>query len=142
MKRARLQTRIDATLKAELRALATSRGLAMNDLIEEALHEYLNPDDYKTVSLEYLSRLEKRHALALKRLDIALETLGKFVLVWFMNTPEVPDEKLKIAMARGGMARYEIFLDKVSKSLKSNSVRHAFETRRLKEDDFDHGGRA
>ena len=136
MKRERIQTRIDARLKAKLQALAESRRVSMNEIIETALHEYLNPDDYKTVSLDYLARLEKRHALILKRLEMTLETLGKFVLVWFMNTPDPDNDALKRAMAHTGLARYETFLDKVSKSINHNSVRHAFETRILDEDDF------
>lgn len=137
MKRERIQTRIDARLKAKLQALAESRRVPMNDIIETALHEYLNPDDYKTVSLEYLSSLERRHALVLKRLDMTLETLGKFVLVWFMNTPDIENKPLKRAMAHSGIARYNKFLDKVTKSMNADSVLRAFETRILEEDDFD-----
>lgn len=136
MTKERMNTRIDANLKAELKSRAATRRLPMNDLIESALYEYLNPDDYKTVSLEYLSRLEKRHALVLKRLDMTLEVLGKFILVWFMNTPDPQNSELKTAMGRSGLARYDKFLDKVTTSLDKNSVLHAFESRILDENDF------
>ena len=141
MTRKKLYARIDEDLKAKIQLVAKTRGLSMNDLIEAAIYEYVNPEDYKTVSLEYLAGIEKKQTLLLKRVDLALETLGKYVLVWFMNTPEVVDEKLRIAMARTGRSRYETFIDKVFGSVKSKgSVRHAFEKRKLEEDDFNPGG--
>lgn len=88
-----------------------------------------------------MARLERRHNVALKRIDLLLETLGKFVLVWFMNTPDPDDRDLKRAMARKGMERYDKFLDKVSASLgKSKSVRRAFEERIMTADDFNSAG--
>lgn len=141
MSREQIHARIDATLKAKLQAHAAERGVPMNDVVQGALYEFLNPEDYKTVSLEYLARLERRHNVALKRIDLLLETLGKFVLVWFMNTPDPDDRDLKRAMARKGMERYDKFLDKVSASLgKSKSVRRAFEERIMTADDFNSAG--
>jgi hypothetical protein len=141
MSRKQLRAWLDASLKAKLKAHADERGVPMTDVVEAALHEFLNPEDYKTVSLEYLARLEKRHQVVLKRLDMLLETLGKFALVWFMNTPDPGDTETKRAMARKGMSRYETFLDKVSNSLgDAKSVRRAFEERIMTVDDFDREG--
>lgn len=141
MSRKEVRARLDSSLKAKLKAHADERGVPMNDVVEAALHEFLNPEDYKTVSLEYLARLERRHQVVLKRLDMLLETLGKFALVWFMNTPDPGDSETKRAMARKGMSRYETFLDKVSKTLgDTRSVRRAFEERLMQAEDFDVSG--
>ena len=138
MARYQLHARIDPALKAKLQAHADERGVSMSEVVESALFHFLDPEDYKTVSLEYLARLERRHQVVLKRLDMLLETVGKFVLVWFMNTPDPGESETKRAMARKGKDRYETFLDKVSKTLRdARSVRHAFEERIMAEEDFE-----
>ena len=116
----------------------------MAQVIEAALAQYLDPEDYKTVSLEYLASIERRHQLVLKRLDMLLELLGKYVLIWFMNTPDPDDIDLKRAMARKGKERYDRFLDKVHTTLgNARSVRRAFEERVMKSADFlDDGGKS
>lgn len=136
-RRERMQTRIDAQLKTKLQAFAASRGISMSDVVEVALREYLNPEDYKTVSIEYLARIERQHQRVLERLEMALETIGKFALVWFTNTPEMEGDALRRARAQRGMARYTKFLDKIAVSMSEDSVRQAFESRIADEDNFD-----
>lgn len=139
--RAHIHARIDSAVKEQLRVFADQRDISMAQVIEAALAQYLDPEDYKTVSLEYLASIERRHQVVLKRLDMLLELLGKYVLVWFMNTPDPEDADLKSAMARKGASRYDKFLDKVNATLgNARSVRRAFEERTMAAEDFDFDG--
>ena len=137
-KEAYLYVRVDADLKEHLKAYAASHDTSMRVVVESAVRQFLDPEDYKTVALNYLAKLERDDRLLQKRVELLLETLGKFVLIYLMHTPELPeDEALRRASARSARARYDKFVDALAKSLDgSNAFRRVFEERVASADDF------
>lgn len=134
-----LHTHVSTGLKKKLRAEADDRGVAMRDVVEAALGEYLNPDSYKTVSLEYLARIDRKYSTVLKRADLLVEFVALFARAWFRLHPAPDDEERREALARQGDARFERFADRVEEMLHGDdSFRKGFEDAVAQADDFFH----
>jgi hypothetical protein len=134
-----LKVRLDTDMKDQLTAMAYQKGYTVNDLVNQAVKEFLDPEDFKVVALRYLADTKKNQTRQLKRLELIEETLGQFVYLYFFYTPEMPHDatgrrSVSIASAR---SRFERFLGLVSKKMEEgNTYRDAFETALVEDTDF------
>lgn len=137
MSRERFNARIPAELKERIRVEADQSNVAMRDVLEAALEEYLDPGSYKTVSLEYLARIDRKYTTVLKRLDLLVEFVALFARIWFRLHPTPDEDERRKALARQGDARFENFADRVREVLAGDeSFRKGFEDAVAQSDDF------
>ena len=119
MSQERLVVMIPRTLKESVRASARAQGTTITEITTTALEEYLNPDDYKVASLRYMAEQSRKLDKLLKREETILETLGRFILVYLHHTPPLPPHEAPSAQ-REAAARYQRFIEKLSRSLAAN----------------------
>jgi hypothetical protein len=135
----RLHTTIDPALKKKLQNRADEHGVAMCDVVEAALDDYFDDEDYKTVSLEYLARIERKYSTVLKRVDLLVEGFALFVRVWFQHHPRLHDEKEKKQRGREAKHRFQSFQEKLADLFRGDqSFRKGFEDAVARPEDFPH----
>lgn len=109
--RERLNVRISREQYRALKALAESQRVPMGDIVDAALEDYFSPDDYKTASLGFLSRVEEKTNKNQRKIDEVHEMVGRALLVFFMNdTPET------------GQARFKKFLGQLVQASQTNKT--------------------
>jgi hypothetical protein len=105
-----------------MRVFADDRGLDMNELIEASVREFLDPQDYKSVSLKYLQRIDRKYSATLKRLDLVLETLGLLARLWFRAHPPPEDPELREHLRTSGESRFVKFLELIRDNLEGQKM--------------------
>lgn len=118
---ANFKMRMDDELKLALKTYAKSQGTTMTDVADAALREFLDPDDYRTASLHHLSELNRKLNVVLRRDETILETLGRFILVYLLHTPPLPEREAQAAK-REARARYDNFTERLAQSLSRNKT--------------------
>lgn len=116
-----LNVRVPKTLKDAVRAYANANGWTMADVVRAALEDFLNPDEYKTASLKHLAELNRKLDILLQREELTTETIGRFLLVYLMHTPALPDDERRSAAA-DAKRRWNTFNEKIARSLARNKT--------------------
>lgn len=114
-----LHVQIPRHLKNALRTFADAQNSTLTAVTQAAIENYLNPDEYKTASLRLLTDLSRKLDVVLKRNEVSVETLGRFILIYLLHTPPLPDHERTIAL-REARARYDSFIEKLAHSLAQN----------------------
>lgn len=112
----KLIARVPKDLKEAVRAHAKSTGCTMSDVVRAALDDFFNPDEYKTASLKHLSEINRKLDLVLRREELTTETVGRFLLVYLMHTPALPDDERRAATA-DAKRRWHNFNERLARSL-------------------------
>ena len=140
MSRQKYSTNIDVDVLTALRRVSDNRNVPQNRIIEQAITEYLNPEDYKTTSLEYLQRIDTKYSTVLHRLDLLLEVVGTFIRLWFRAHPSPPTDEDKERLAQQGEQRYEKFKQIIQSLIEGGlNFRRSFDAEAFDVDDFYEG---
>lgn len=119
MKKDRLHVSFDATLSAELDALAARRKVPKSQIVDAALAAFLSPDGADQREAAIVRRLD-RLTRAVERLErnvtIGNEALALFVKFWLTTTPPLPDAMRDAAQAKG-RERYDGFVEALGRRL-------------------------
>ena len=121
MSKVQFNTRIDSNLKEALTAYATAQNTTITSVVDAALREFLDPDDYRTASLNHLTQINRQLAVLLRRDETILETLGRFILVYLLHTPPLPESE-RDAARREASQRYDVFTQRLAQSLNRNKT--------------------
>lgn len=133
----RYNARLPKHLKKQLEHRADEHGVAMNDVLVAALKDYFDNEDYKTVSLEHLARIERKYSTVLKRVNLLVEGFALFVRAWFQHHPPPQSEEEKKRRGRHGKHRFEQFQDKLADIFRGEeSFRKGFEDAIARPEDF------
>jgi hypothetical protein len=126
-KKEALHVKLPADLKDTLRTYANTHDASMTDVLTAALENFLNEDDYKTVSLEYLAEISRKYSTVRKRLDLFIEAFNLFLRLFLQHNPPL-SEDLKDERSASARERHEIFIDTLQKTFRSEqSFRKSFE---------------
>lgn len=117
----RLVLEMPQQLKEAIRASAKAQGTTMTNVAMAAIEDYLNPDEYKVASLRHLSNLVRKLDVLLARDEATLETIGRFILIYLMHTPPLPDSEARAASQEARL-RWDSFVDKIAQSLSQNNT--------------------
>lgn len=117
----RLVVLVPNNLKESLRSAAEAQNTTMTEVANAALEDYLFPNERDTASLRLMSDISRKLDVALKRDEAILETIGRFILVYLVNTPALPPHEAEAA-AVAGKARYNNFIEKLGASLRNNKT--------------------
>ena len=124
MRKDRLNVYFDASLSAELEALAARRKLSKSQIVEAALAAFLSPDGADQREAVIVRRLD-RLTRAIERLErdvtIGNEAMALFVRFWLTSTPPLPDTMCDAAQATG-RERYEGFVEALGRRLAKEST--------------------
>jgi hypothetical protein len=119
MKKDRLHISFDASLSAELDALAARRKVPKSQIVEAALAAFLSPDGADQREAAIVRRLD-RLTRAVERLErdvtVGNEATALFVKFWLTTTPPLPDTMRDAAQAKG-RERYEGFVEALGRRL-------------------------
>lgn len=119
--RERLHVRISKEQYTALKSYAESQGTSMSEVVDSALYEFFTPDEYKTVSLRFMTNLSHKMDVLLSREEATLETIGRFALIYLLHTPPLPEHEVEVAHTEG-RARWKQFVEQISKSLQNNNT--------------------
>lgn len=123
----RLHIKLPRNLKKQLRTYADTHDVSMTDVLTAALENYLDEDDYKTVSLEYLAEISRKYSTVRKRLDLFIEAFNLFLRLFLQHNPPLNDD-LKNERKASARERHEIFIKTLQDTFRSEqSFRKSFE---------------
>lgn len=111
---------------------ARSRRVSQTAVMEAALSSFFSADGAERLEGAISRRLD-RHGRQSDRIewkvDVVIEALSEFVLLWFDNTPQMPDA-MSAAAAAKNKERWTAFVDALARRLESGE---RVETRVLRE---------
>ncbi len=137
MARDKLTVRIDSGLKKQLRGYADKHGTTMSAVTETAIDEYMDPAGYRTLSLQYLERLDRKYTTALKRMDLTVELVSAFVRLWFRRHPQPEDESVRERLRVQGEEFFDKFTELIARNLEGDrTFQRSFEERIFDSGDF------
>jgi hypothetical protein len=101
----RVTLRIDSHLKKLLKAYADHHRTTMSEVGSTAISEYLDPTNYRNLSLTFLQQLHTMNSQQSKETRALFEVLATFVRIWASyNVPE--DRKLSREEADKKMEKF------------------------------------
>lgn len=137
MAREILTLRINSGLKKQLRGYADKHETTMSAVAETAIDEYMDPTAYRTLSLKYLERLDRKYTTALKRMDLAVEMVSAFVRIWFRRHPQPEDQAVRERLRQQGEDFFDKFTELLARNLEADrTFQRSFDERLFRDRDF------
>lgn len=115
-RRERIQPRVPSELRQRLTRYCAAQGITETACVAAAITEYLDQTSHRILIMRRLDRLGRALARLQRDQEIALETFGCWIHVWFAHTPALPDEAKRVA-ATHAKARFDKFVEHVSARL-------------------------
>ncbi|ACT58371.1 hypothetical protein [Hirschia baltica] len=116
MPKPRLNLRLSHSMHNKLKEMSTRPGVAINEIVEDALNGYFDPLGANTHATTLAKRIERLESLSgrLERdLAISSETMALFVQYWLTATPPLPEIDRDAAHALG-RKRFDRFMGQVA----------------------------
>jgi len=112
----RIYPRIAPTLAQRLAKHAAASGISETAIVEAALEQYLDRTSDTTLLMRRLDRLGRAQERSQRDQELHAEAFAAFVRMWFAQTPSIPQDARKTALA-SAEARFRQFLQYVAQQI-------------------------
>jgi predicted DNA-binding protein len=107
--RVRVHARLSTPLRDRLAGYCQASGNTERNVIETAIHHYLNATSDATLVLKQLHRLGRAEARLQRDMELLSEAFAIFVQLWFAHTPSVPAQ-VKVDARATANSRYKQYV--------------------------------
>jgi hypothetical protein len=107
--RTRVHARLSTPLRDRLAGYCQASGNPERNVIETALHHYLNATSDAKLVLLRLERLGRAEARLQRDMELLSEAFAIFVQLWFAHTPSVPAQ-VKVDARATANSRYKQYV--------------------------------
>ncbi len=107
--RVRVHARLSTPLRDRLAGYCQASGNSERNVIETALHHYLNATSDAALVLRRLDRLGRAEARLQRDIELLSEAFAVFVQLWFAHTPSVPPQ-VKVDARASANSRYRQYV--------------------------------